>query len=323
MFQRLTAQLPDWARPTHPLLRQELNPSQPLPSRRVRLLRALSYVVVLLLLLAGGVLIATGLGQQEAGQNPLEGGHAILYWPLIVIQVGMQIGALMLTANTVSAERMRQTWDNLRATEKGAELAMQTRWAAVFYRLRGVMAIVLLFRVAFVIGILVDLTAFQGHYLDLLTNGIIPSVPLAVSAVLLAVFMTAGLLIPITGVGMDAAVGLLVSTVFQQRTYSFIAQGLLIVIRIALVGGLLLSAAQFKQGDLAVTDAGAWILMFGLATVGDWGLAFLLLSVYGEIWATVSYGILLGPALLGFVLLQAAAGDLILKLAARRAELSG
>ncbi|MBZ0302623.1 MAG: hypothetical protein K8J31_22960, partial [Anaerolineae bacterium] len=204
-----------------------------------------------------------------------------------------------------------------------AELTMRTRWSAVFYRVRGLLGVILFIRALLIVGILIDLTAFQGRYLDLLINGIVPDVPLPVAALLLAFMMTASLLLPLTAVGFDAAIGLLISALFQQRTYAILAQILYFLFRVVWIGAMLLVATQFVNGDLPVSDPGAWLIMGSFAGLGDWGLAFLNLGFFGEIWATIPYGIFLGLALLAFSLLQAALTDGIVALAIRQAERRG
>jgi hypothetical protein len=64
-------------------------------------------------------------------------------------------------------------------------------------------------------------------------------------------------------------------------------------------------------------------LIGGFASLGDWGLAFLNLGFFGEIWATIPYGIFLGLALLIFSLIQAALTDLIIGFSIRAAERRG
>src|SRR5690606_6660818 len=130
----------------------------------------------------------------------------------------------------------------------GAELTIRTRWAAVFYRIRGLVALVVIVRLVLIAGILIDLTAFHGHYLDLLINGIVPDVPLPVAALLLAFTMTASLLLPLTITGFDAAVGLLIATLLQQRTYAILAQILYVIVRIGLVALLVFVMTQFVNG---------------------------------------------------------------------------
>lgn len=322
MLQRLRIQLPDWAQREHPILRYELNKSVQL-TRRAQYLRALWMILLMLALSGAGYLIATNLLTQSAGQNITEALLAVVYWPLLIVQVAARVIAILMTANVVSEEKRRQTWDSLRATEGGTELTMRTRWAAVFYRLRLPLIVIAAVRVLLILGILYDLTAFQGRYLDLLINGIVPDVALPIAAVLLAFFMTSSLLLPLTGIGFDAALGLLLSSIFQQRTYVVLAQILLAGARVVLVGVLVFLATQFVNGDVETTDLSAWALIGAFGAIGDWGLAFLNLGFYGEVWATIPFGIVMGLALLVFSMLQAMAADWLLALAIRRAERSG
>jgi hypothetical protein len=328
MIRRFTGQLPVWARPDHPVLRYELG-TVAQPSRKVRYARALGVVMVGALLLLGGYFAATQLLRNPAGENFVEIMNNVLFWPLLVVQVLLRIVAVTLTSNTVADEIRRQNWDSLRATPFGAELAMRARWATVFYRLRGLLAVVLLARVVLIGGLLWDLTAFQGRHLDLLTTGITPEVALVVAVLLLSFLMTAALLLPLTAVGFDSSIGLLISATVQQRTYSTLLQAIYIFLRLAVVVVLVFATTRFLDGQLVIegqlglTDIVAWGLIFLYAATGDWGLAFLHLGRYGEIWATVPYGIFLGLALLIFALLQAALADQLLVFAVRRAQRKG
>src|SRR5690606_17795119 len=252
-----------------------------------------------------------------------EAALAIVYWPLLALQAGLSVGAVLLTGSVVSEEMRRQTWDNLRATAGGAELTLRTRWAAVFYKMRGILIVVTGIRALLIVGILYDLTAFQGRYLDLLINGIVPDVALPIAAMLLAFFMTASLLLPLTAVGLDAAVGLLISAYFQQRTYAVLAQILWIGFRVLLIAGLVFAANEFVTGNMETSDAGAWALMSSFAAFSDWGLAFLNLGFYGEIWATIPFGVVLGLVLLAFSMVQAMLTDWLLAVAIRVAERKG
>jgi len=324
MIRRFTAQLPMWARSEHPVLRYELARIPQRTTRRARYLRGLGIVILALILILGGYLAATGLLQHPPGQNLTEIAIAVVFWPTLAVQVLMRIAAITMTTNTVTEEIRRQTWDNLRATESGAALALRARWASVFYRLRPVLTIVVLVRVVLIAGILYDLTAFQGRYLDLLINGVVPDTSPAIAALLLAFLMTSSLLLPVTGLGFDAAIGLLFSTIVQQRTYSGLLQILLILIRILVVVGLTIGATQLMNGELQQSQSALqWLLIAGFAALGDWGLAFLHLGFYGEIWATIPYGIFLGLALLIFAIIESGLTDWILALAIRQAERKG
>jgi hypothetical protein len=323
MLQRVTGQFPAWARRDHPVLRYELGRRPPL-SRRARLLRAFINVVIVGVLVLVGVLVATNLGTQPAGQNPTETLNAVLYIPLLVIQAILRVAAVAQTSGAVGEERRRQNWDNLRATPTGAELALRARWAAVFYRWRLTLALLLLARAVLIGAILWDLMAFQGRYLDLLINGITPELSLVVAVLLMSFLMTAALLLPLTAVGFDAAVGLLISAWFPGRTFNTLAQALYILLRLGLIIGLGVLARSFLEGGLqGVSDVGAWLIVGANGAVGDWGLSFLYLGRYGEIWAIIPFGIFLGLALMLFSLLQAAVTDGVLALAVRQAQRRG
>jgi hypothetical protein len=322
LLQRFTGQLPEWARRGHPVLRYELGRTRFI-SRRAAYTRIASIAILGVLLFRGGYALATNFFTNPPGQNLTESMIEILFWPTLVIQLLLQIAALALTVNLVTDQKRRQTWDNLRATEGGAALALRARWALVFYRLRGALAFVLLIRLVLIIGILFDLTAFQGRYIDLLINGVTPEVPPVVAALLLAFLMTAALLLPFTSLGLAASIGLMVSVTIQQRVYSVMTQVIAIALLIAMVVALAIGATQFVRGDLPLGDSTAWLLMASFGGFADWGLKYLHLGFYSEIWATIPYAIFLGIGLLILALAQSALAEWILALAIRRAERSG
>ncbi len=317
--QRFARQLPDWARRAHPALRYELGHEAPRPARS-RYLRALLVVLAGLVLFGLGYLLATRFLTQDAGDNVLDALHRTLYSPALALQAVLIAAAFSLTIGKVAREVRRQNWDNVRATPDGADLALRARWAAVFYRLRGLLGVVLVIRVILLVGLLWDLTAFQGRYLDLLISGITPEIGLVTAIVLLALTMTGALLLPVTALGLNAALGLLLSTAVRQRTYATLAQTVYLLLRLVVAVVVLSSAAQFLNGQTTPGDLSAWLLIFGAAAVGDWGLMLLSLSLYGEVWATVPYGILIGLALFGWALLEAALADQLLAWAVRRAQ---
>jgi hypothetical protein len=339
LIQRLGLQLPDWARPEHPHLRFELNTVGRLPRRR-RLLRAVGFALLIVVLYVGGYLQATDFLQSYnpitswdpsdplrtffPGQSLTEGLMMVWFWPTLILQGLAAVLALAMTVNTVSEQKRRQTWDNLRATEGGTSLGFRTRWATVFYRLRPVLAVIYLIRVLLILGLLYDLTAFQGRYIDLLLNGVTPEVPPVLAALLLAFLMTAGLLLPLTAIGFEAALGLWLSVTFQQRIYSVMAQFLVIALRLALLIGLVVAARSYMDGLFpTLPDSAAWLLMAAFGGLGDWALNYLHLGYYASVWATVPFAIFLGIALLIFTLAQSALTEWILNRAIRRAERIG
>ncbi|MBZ0279957.1 MAG: hypothetical protein K8L97_04400 [Anaerolineae bacterium] len=322
IIQRFTTQLPIWARSDHPLLRYELGRANR-TSRRTRYLRIAGLAAVIVLLFWAGYAIATGFFQNAPGQNLTEIAMAIVFWPTLALQVIMQVAALTLTVNTVSEQKRRQTWDSLRATQDGAGLTLRARWVTVYYRLLPLLVVTVVIRVGLIIGILIDLTAFQGRYIDLLLNNVVPEVSPIVGALLLAFLMTASLLLPFTSVGFDSAIGLLVSVTVQQRVYSVMTQIIVVGIRLLILVTLMVGATQFVRGSFQVSDGAAWLLMGGFSALGDWGLSFLHLGFYSEVWATIPYAVFLGIGLLLFAMAQSALSEGILAFAIHRAERSG
>ncbi|MCS7071355.1 MAG: hypothetical protein NZM00_07610 [Anaerolinea sp.] len=322
MIQRLLfAQLPAWARPDHPAVRYQRG-DRP-QTRRARLLRALGEVLAGGLLLLIGYLAATRLFTVPAGQNVVESINAILYFPLLALHLLARVLAVALTSGTIADEIRRQNWDNLRATEHGAELTLRARWVVVFLRLNIILTAAIVARLLLIGLVLYDLTAFQGRYIDLLINGITPEVTVVPAILLLALLLTASVLLPVTGVGLDAALGLLIATAAHSRGASVLLQGLFVLARAGIALLLTLLTTQFLAGELAASDIWAWLLMAGQGALADGGLAFLYLGRFGEIWAIVPYGIFLGPALVLFALMQSFLADRILALAIRRAQRMG
>ena len=193
----------------------------------------------------------------------------------------------------------------------------------MYYRLRLLLGLVIFLRIILVLGILYDLTGFQGRYIDLLINNITPEISPLVGALLLAFLMTASLLLPLTAIGMQAAIGLLIAVNVQQRVYNVMAQVIIIVVRLFIIVGLTVATTQFINNQLILGDAPAWLLTGAYAAIGDWGLRFLHVGFYSEIWATIPYAIFFGIALLVFTLGQSLVTEWILTLTIRRAERIG
>jgi hypothetical protein len=319
LLRALFGPLPPWARTDHPLMRYT-RPASPV-SRRARLARAFAGVALLAVLVMAAALVATAGFTRPAGDNPAEGFHAIAYFPLIALGLLSRTAAFFMTVSAVGDEARRQTWEPLRTTERGVSLLLRARWASIFYRLRGLLALNLGVRAVMLLILLWDLTAFQGRYIDLLLSGIVPDVPVPLGILLLAALMTAAMLLPLTHVGFDAALGLLVGTQARGRTTLGLTQFAFMAVRAAFTVGLLVIATRFFGGRFdGLSDPAAWAFLFLLAALADGGLAFLLLSRFGELWAVLPYGVFISGALLVFTLVQAFAADQVLAWAARRAQ---
>ncbi len=325
MIRRLTGQLPTWLQPEHPVLRYTLKEKRE-SSARARYGRAfLTLVAIALFGLVGYVAGSNFFQDNPFDQTTSQMLNNFLFWPTFGLQLVMQIAVMLMTVNTVGEAKRRQTWDSLRTTSSGAALALRTRWGAVlFYRTRWMILLLIAIRFVLIGGILLDLTAFRGEYLNYLISSIDPELPLAGGVVLLALMMTASLLLPITGLGFDAALGLLISTFVQHRTYVALVQITIIALRALVVGLLVIAITQFRTDGLEYSDMVIWLILAGFAVLGDWGLSFLYLGFYGQVvWAEVPFGVFIGLGVLVFVMIQAAITDGLLALAIRRAERSG
>lgn len=321
MIRWLTGQLPLWAQSDHPMLRQELGSTERL-RWQTRYTRALLVVLLGGLLLLMGVFVAAVSGRFE-GQNIVDQINAVLYYPLLIAQIPLRVIAFTWTSGTVADYVRRGKWDQIRTTPKGAELVLRVRWISLFYRWRGLFSVITVLRLLLIALILFDLTSFQGRYLDLLTVRITPEIPAAVTILFLSFLMTASLLLPFTGTGFDASLGLVVSAVTRGRTATTMIQAVYTVVRIGLIVLLLVLANTFLSGQMPDIGFGGWVILFALGALGDWGLAFLHLARYGEIWAIAPYGIFLGAALLIYALIQAGLADAIVGYAIRLAQKRG
>jgi hypothetical protein len=277
-------------------------------------------IAVVAIILGVGYLIATDYLQQEPGEHLTDKIWRVLYYPILFLQLILSILAISLGVNKISYERRNQTWDNLRATTNGAELALRTRWASIFYQVRGLLGLITIFRLVLIGGILYDLTAFRGGYLDMLTANITPEVPLPVGIVLLSLIMTGTILLPFTNMGLDAAIGLLISVRFRNNIWTNLFQFFFILIRIAIAVALLLAVTSYIEGDLDVANWTVWLLIFAFVVTGDWGIVLLQLSALGEFWADIPYSVFIGIALIVFAMLQSLLTDGILNYAVKTAE---
>lgn len=327
MTQFLQRQLPPYARLDHPVLRQTLGQDREKRRRRTPYLRVFLAALLVALMIAAGVVVGSEFFAIDLLQQPVSQAlSAVIFWPVFVAQIVMRLTALGMTIGTVGEEKRRQTWDSLRVTSNGAGLALQARWSAVvFYRLRPGILLVMAARVLLIAALLFDVTAFSGDYLGYLTGDITPTVNVPVAVIMLTLALTATLLLPISGTGFDAALGLLLSTFVQRRIYVVLAQITLSALRVAVVIALLIAVLDFRSDTLltGTTDPGLWLLIFAFSAVGDWGLSLLYLGFFGaNVWANVPFGILIGPALLVFVIVQALLIDGMMWLAVRRADRS-
>ncbi len=294
MLKRFVVELPAWAQPNHPVLRYMILRGRTRDALWWRLMRTLLQVIAAAIIVVFGYQIATGFGVRQAPSL-----HAVLYWPLVFLGVLVGLAAMTVTSNAISLEKSRGTWDSLRITSHGAELTFQARWIAAFYALRGPLSVLFLARLVFVVAILIDLMQYyRGRYLDLLLSGITPAVSVPVGAALLAALMTAAVLQPLVAVGLDAAVGLLVSILVREPRYNLLVRAALGAIRVLLVLGAIVFGSQAFALVEWMTPPLTWAGMLLQSVLGDQGLRLLNLEESGLIWAELEFGILIGLILL-------------------------
>ncbi|MCC7451953.1 MAG: hypothetical protein IT324_31390 [Anaerolineae bacterium] len=331
MLRRLYAQLPDFAQPTHPFMRYTLLRQNRRTSRRLQIIRAIVILIVMAGLVATGWQIATNLGRSPIDVSaPLGQVFLVLYWPLVFVQLLMRLSALGSTSGVIASEMENGTWDTLKITTNGAILTMKTRWAAVFYRLSILLGIVTAVRIVFIIGALLDLMRFQGDHIYLLLSGTTPfgqfpkDMTIFIGIIVMAMMMTASLLAPFTAVAFDAGLGMLLGTMARGRLSGTLGQVSLMLVRVFItfvVMGLGAAAIMgllpfVSFGDNSVTPLASAFL--GIAE-GDLGLSMLHLPYVLRLWADHEYGVLVGIAVLGYVLLQAWLANYLIKWAGRRA----
>lgn len=318
MIKLITRQIPDWARPSHPILQYELSRLKAVGSWQGRILALLLLALILGL---GGYLYATYIYNSPTKGNITDLAWRTLYFPTLIVQVATSIVALSLGIESIGKERSKNTWDNLRATESGAEFTLRARWIAILYRLRVPIMAILLVRLILVVGILLDLMAYSGGYVGMLTANITPDVPdWRIGLLVISLIMTVNILLPITMIASSAGIGILISVAVKERAYTIVAQVILSFFQIMVTLGLLIALSQFLSGALDLSNEAIFALVLGYSSFGDWGLLFAQLGSVGEIWTIVPYGTLISVALILVMLLQSAITDGMLAWAVRLSE---
>jgi hypothetical protein len=311
----------DWAEQSKPLLRYEQSRNAPDNHSQARIWRIIAWVALLSVLLLGGYFFATNGLQTSLDRPYSQALWRFIVIPLFLMQVLVQVAALSLGLGAVGAERRRQTWDNLRATERGTEISLQTRFPAIFSRLFGFAAFIAIGRLLLIGAILYEVMSFQGDYLNLLSARSNPAVSLELGMILLGAFMTAFVLLPITATAFNIALGLCISAWVRNRAVAAILQILVLGLRVLSAGLLFYYAWQLAYEGIVLEASPALGLLSSSAAFGDWGLLLSQLSLAGEFWRTVPYSIFIGLALLLWLIIQALLTQGLLKLAVRAAEL--
>ena len=322
MISRLRKRLPAGTRAPlrNPLLHYEL------AKARGRLAGpgfALQLTALIALLGLSAALYAAALGAPDAGNFSARLWQS-LYFPALALQACALMLALALGAASVDAERNRKTWDKLRVTEAGAGLALRARWLGILYRLRAPIAAILLLRLLLALAALVELSAFGGHYVQMLSAGAAPALgDWRIGLLLISLSVALSLAQPLAMIAAAAALGLMLSVTVAERLYSALLQIALAVIYAALLLAASAGAAGILEGRLIMSDPAQFAVILLYSSFGDWGLLLAQLGSRGQVWARVPAGPYVCVGMAALLLIQAFIADGLMSLVERISERRG
>jgi hypothetical protein len=297
-------QLPQWARPSHPMMRYILGQQSLTRSRQ-----ALRLVLMLIIALAVVGLAYAATLQTSQSANPSY--REFMYYPLVGTTLLMQILGLAITTNSIALERQKGTWDSLQITLVGAPTSIRARWFSVFYRLRWLLLALVVGRLGYLALLMRDMTDFEGRAIDVRIIGIAPEVSLEVAVFLLAALMTAAILQPFVALAFDAGLGMLVATLTQRRAVGILTTVTLMGLRVGITlaalfyGNRIIGPLGTTSNIIEISSDQAWLRTLLLVTQGDLSLRILNLETLGNLWADLENGIYLGGIVLALVVAQA------------------
>ena len=233
---------------------------------------------------------------------------AVLYFPMVILQFVLLMLALLRASDALATEQQRGTWELFRVTSHGAEKLVLTRWVAVFYQMRSLFVVLMVPRVLFAGLMLIDIAGYQGHYLNLYMAGSRSPVPLSVAAIILAALAAASLFQFPVLIGLNAAIGVLLSAAFRKRSMAALARVIVFGGEIALFGLAFQVMQDAPHRNLRMSVSGHTTKQWGewllVGTLGDQGLRSMDLRTLLQTWIDVRWGVLLGGALLVLVIAQ-------------------
>ncbi|MBI5959052.1 MAG: hypothetical protein HY866_09975 [Chloroflexi bacterium] len=318
----ILALVPAWMRPEDRVLRYVLRQDRGSSNRVTRhTIRLGGGGLVIAVVAMSALSYQTGspLGMARPGGSAL---FSVLYFPLVMVQVAALAFALFSTSYLIVSERERGNWEDLKITWGGAEKLVRARWIAVFYQVRGALIIVGAARLIFAGLMLIDLTRYQGYYLDFYVDGVEPAVNINVAVGLVGALLAASLLQFPVWIGLNAALGLLLSTLVRRRATAILFP--LVAFGLELIGWVFFMSAgadvlDARLNTVAYTDF-PWLSLFGMGTLGDQSLRLMDLQTSAQMWTEVDYGVFLGGALLIALLIEAGLANLLFWQAIRRAS---
>lgn len=289
--------------------------------------RVVGHIVVAALYVGGALLLGYQLIYPI---TPLEsrtvGFHISLMMAALFGQFLVSASAFGMSMTFIHRERLNGTWDIIRTTAGGTRQAIRAAWVSmIFYRLSGWLGVLVYAPRLFMFGVfLIDLMVYRGEYLSYIVGGALPDISLWVGVPLLALTVTSAFLLPITGVGVEVAVGLLCSTVFRSKFFTGFFQIGLTIVRVAygVLASLWIASITFYNPLLTFPqpDGSEWVGLSLSAAVGDWGFSLISAPTLDRLWRSLPYIAFLGIALVAMMGVQMLITEGLLRWTARRAQ---
>jgi hypothetical protein len=314
----LYAQLPEWAQPSQAVLRYVLHRR----SRRHgwRLLGRSGGVVAIVGLVTISWLAYHVHSPLAVGDSCGSALLAVLYFPMLILQLVLLMLALLGVSDAVTTEEQRGAWELFRVTSHGAEKLVLGHWVAVFYQMRSLLLLLMVPRALFVGLMLIDIAGYQGHYLNLYMTGSPSPVPLGAAVIMLAALATAVLIQFPVLIGLNAAIGVLISAALRKRPMAALARIIVLGGEFGLFGLAFHALQNMLDANLRSYTTSQWTDLLLIGTLGDQGLRFMDLQLLLQTWTDVEHSILLGGALLAVVVVQVAAIGGVLAVTVRLAS---
>ncbi len=306
---------PFWARPTNIIYQHVRARLTTHPGRMWYVLRWSLGLSVLAIVV---ILSATAFEQNHLSGLYQPGDwyiYNVLYVPLLIVQDITISLALLIGRGTLLHEYQPTTWEVFKVTSHGIGFVVRARWATIFYQLRWLLLVIMVSRLGLLGLMLVDLTGCYNCFGALSMTGIAPDVSPVFAVVLVAAFMTAAVLQILMSVGFNGALGIFIGIIFRKRVTSQLASVIILMTEIGLMG-LALAVGQSALDRELTTHVSEtthpWGILLGLGAWGDQGLRFMDFHTLLRTWLHLPYGVYLGLALLGIVILQAVITNLLL-----------
>lgn len=247
----------------------------------------------------------------------------ILLFAVLFGQFLVSMSAFGLSMSFIHTKRADNTWDIIRVTAGGTRQTIRAAWAAItFYRLGGWLSILVYAPRLFMFGVLcIDLMGYRGEYLSYIVGGANPDIPLWLGFPLIALLLAMTFILPLTGLGVEVAMGLLSSTAFRSRFFTGLLQLILTVARAiyGLLAGLIMTTVGMPT-DYTQPHGAEWITSSLAAATGDWGFSLIGAPNLELMWRTYPNFAWFGVSLLVIMLLQLLITEGLLRWAARRAQ---